>query len=36
MFEKGKIIAQGTLEEMKNNAKFRYIIKKHESNEEVK
>ena len=29
MFEKGKIIGQGTLEEMMSNAKFRFILKKH-------
>jgi len=32
MFEKGKIIGQGTLEEMMSNAKFRFILKKHEHN----
>ncbi|MBU2035961.1 ABC transporter ATP-binding protein/permease [Patescibacteria group bacterium] len=36
LFDKGKIIAEGTLEELKKNYKFRYLLKKYGMKKEVK
>jgi len=36
LFDKGKIIAEGTLNEIKNNYKFKYILKKYGLKREVK
>jgi ABC-type uncharacterized transport system ATPase subunit len=36
MFEKGKVVAEGTLEEIKKNPRFMYIWKKYGLTKEIK